>query len=247
VLSAYFDASRTEVSVGIMSVAGYVAPLEEWERVEAEWQEALNYWGLDIFHLSQIEDQFGREKGALCVNYFANIIKNSSLLGIGAAVLEMDWPKAVADAAKYGRTLSLDTYAQSLASAFSVLSKAVSETWPDQGVSVVCDLDRSEDTILGIYREAANMYPSFKGFATGSCRDHIPLQVADLGVGIYRKGWLANYASNWEQGLPRMPAKVPARMTYLGWLNQKDSGKIGGDANIRLIGKNLLKKKFGFV
>jgi hypothetical protein len=58
VLAAYFDASNTEHALGVTSIVGYVAPLEEWARVEAEWAQAEEAWRLvnaGGFHLAELE------------------------------------------------------------------------------------------------------------------------------------------------------------------------------------------------
>jgi hypothetical protein len=58
-LKAYFDGSWNGKPPGITSVAGYVASLAEWERVETEWQRGLDEWSMDRFHLSGLRNIIG--------------------------------------------------------------------------------------------------------------------------------------------------------------------------------------------
>jgi len=87
VLTAYFDASKTEVSLGVTSIVGYVAPLPEWERVEAEWLRAEKDWKLDRFHLTDLPRLIGHEKTPQCIGYFSEIIRNSKLVGLGPCAM----------------------------------------------------------------------------------------------------------------------------------------------------------------
>jgi hypothetical protein len=92
-LKAYFDGSWNGKPPGITSVAGYVASLAEWERVETEWQRGLDEWSMDRFHLSGLRNIIGagEEMAASCIQSFTRIIESSQLCAIGAALLDVDW------------------------------------------------------------------------------------------------------------------------------------------------------------
>jgi hypothetical protein len=189
VLSAFFDASKTEISIGITSVGGYVALVEEWSRLEKEWEEARLYWSLDTFHLADIPKILGNEKGRLCVGYFRRIIRASQLDGIGASLMDKDWNESDwGDCAlrKHG-----SKYEQCLALAFQVLSMHCRQHYPGQPIAVVCDQDAPETDIIRIFREAQIQYELLSTITVGRRRQHIGLQVADLGAGDLRKNWLA--------------------------------------------------------
>ncbi|QQP88767.1 hypothetical protein IGS68_22560 [Skermanella sp. TT6] len=186
-LSAYFDKSATE-PVGVTSVAGYVAPLVEWERVEAEWAEHLAFWGLKRLHFSEIEQDLGREKGILCVKGFESIIAKSSIDAIGAALLDRDWHR---DDWKRDETPKLSSpYEQCLDMVLKCLGKHTEERFPGADVAVFFDQDAAEDCILSVFRTAQINHPHLISANVGSSLRFLPIQCADLGAGMLRKSWL---------------------------------------------------------
>ncbi|MGA9996251.1 MAG: DUF3800 domain-containing protein [Pyrinomonadaceae bacterium] len=63
--SAYFDESGTHDS-RILTVAGYVATVEQWAEFAREWNEVLKKEGVKIFHMKDFENGYGEfteEKG----------------------------------------------------------------------------------------------------------------------------------------------------------------------------------------
>lgn len=50
--TAYFDESGTHEGSRVVAVAGYVALASMWVEFSAQWQLALNDWGLDHFHMT---------------------------------------------------------------------------------------------------------------------------------------------------------------------------------------------------
>jgi hypothetical protein len=203
-LNAYFDYSSTEPA-GITSVAGYVAPLEEWERVEAEWAEGLRYWDIDPFHLANLERNLGREKAELCERYFEKIITDSGLDAIGAALIDADWRQSEWE---HMTTPKLPTaYQQCLDMALECLGQHAGDYFKGHDIAVFCDRDASENSIQAVFENRRVEYQRFVTVTIGGTDKILPLQCADLGAGKLRKSWLeitTNEASElpWG-GLPR--------------------------------------------
>jgi hypothetical protein len=93
VLYAYLDTSYNAPPKGVTSVAGYVAPLEEWISVEGRWETALVKWNLDAFHFSSLSRDVGRTNVSACEGDFAEIINTSDVYAVGAALVNADWTR----------------------------------------------------------------------------------------------------------------------------------------------------------
>jgi hypothetical protein len=132
-LSAYIDASLANQPPRVTVVAGYVAPQDEWVRIEAEWQKGLDEWGLKYFHLAELPHQIGAERAELCERYFAGIIERSRLSAVSAALLNVDWENS-----DWGRdeTARLSTpYEQCLDFALKVVGEFTNEVFPSEPVA----------------------------------------------------------------------------------------------------------------
>lgn len=90
-LRAYFDASKTQVQVGITAIAGYVAPKEAWERLEPLWMKDVAQWNIPRFHRSEVHHRLGRERGDLCIKAFAKLIEPILHDAVWSAVVDEDW------------------------------------------------------------------------------------------------------------------------------------------------------------
>lgn len=189
VLYVYLDASNTEISgPRISSVAGYLAPLDDWQAVEAEWDKALVDWKLKRFHLSHLVRDVGRERAQACLGYFRRIIESSDLMAIGSAVFNDDWWRQ-----DWGEdtTVRLDSpYEQCLDLVLKAIGNATGKEFQGEKVAIVCDLDAPENIIFGAFCRRRKDYPQFTTATIGSSYDVIPLQCADLGAGLLRKSWL---------------------------------------------------------
>jgi len=53
-LRAYLDVSTSQGTVAsrIMCLAGYAAPLDDWERFEYRWRRLVRQAGLEFFHMT---------------------------------------------------------------------------------------------------------------------------------------------------------------------------------------------------
>ena len=192
-LSAYFDLSEThDDKTGITSVAGYVALDTEWEKVGKEWQAALNYWNVgEKFHLSKLKlnPAIGHTNYDLCLGYFSNIIKNSKLHPIGAALYDDDWHQTDWGDITTNRLNS--PYEQCLDLALTALGNFTNTHLRYQGknLAIVCDPDKPDEVISKVFRTQQKKYPQFKSLTTESSHQVVPLQCADLGTGLLRQSW----------------------------------------------------------
>jgi len=60
---AYFDESGTQRGSPVVAVAGFLAPVKQWERFQAEWARVLQQEGLSFFHATDWENRQGQFKG----------------------------------------------------------------------------------------------------------------------------------------------------------------------------------------
>jgi hypothetical protein len=191
--AAYFDKS-SDAARGITSVAGYVASLDEWQAVERRWNSAITYWSrlegfrdLGGFHMSVLERSIGKENAELCVKYFSQILLQSRLQGIGAAILNDDWERS-----DWGdnKTIKLgSTYEQCLDLALDVLARHVNEAYPGKSIDVVCCRDARAHYIEQAFNRKAQQFSLFGTLTTGTGANITLLQCADLGAGTLRLKW----------------------------------------------------------
>lgn len=219
-LYAYFDASNTKQagSLRIGSIAGYVAPLEEWARVEQEWVEALDLWGLETFHYAELPSTIGigHGKAENCAGYFANIIKRSSVHAIGAALDEDDWHEPAWGSIKTKRYKT--PYEQMLSMALQVLAKHVRQEFPGERVQVYCDRDASEEAIVAVFEEAKIASPQqLATVAVGDRHKYRLLQCADLAAGMQRKSWLRFFSPDSDAYWGDFPRPKNGRARFAFW------------------------------
>lgn len=169
-----------------MSVAGYVAPLHEWETLEEIWQRALDFWKIPRFHRAELCDQLGSHMAGLCRLYFVHIVRSLHLYPFGAALPVADWHNP-----SWGnlptRRLS-NPYEQCLYFAFDALGRLMEVEFPDEDVAVVSCIDGPPSNIENVFRLIQPDYPRIVSATIGSPRI-IPLQCADLGAGYLRESW----------------------------------------------------------
>lgn len=187
VLRAALDASACHPR-WIYAVAGYVAPAEAWDDLTPRWQEAVDYWKIPRFHLTDLPKWLGHEKAALCEKNFSRLISDSELHAIGAAVFTADWEKP-----DWGedRTQRFDTaYEQSLWFALNVLAQHCELEFPGQQVAVLLDADAPEFAINAMFRKVQETRPCLESVGVGSSHKRKELQCADLAAGFLRRSWV---------------------------------------------------------
>jgi hypothetical protein len=60
ILHVYLDDSGTHDTSKAVAVGGAVSTAEGWEQFEAEWKEALDGWGLSMFHMREFSHKRGQ-------------------------------------------------------------------------------------------------------------------------------------------------------------------------------------------
>ncbi len=222
ILKSFFDASFTMPS-GITSIGGYLGAAEEWDRVGEEWSENLDYWHLEEFHLVDVVNQLGRERGNLCALTFARILSASKLHGIGVAVDDRDWNE-INDAGGFGG-LYPDCYHFAADMLFGVLDEQMRLELPGDLVSIVFDKDMGDQRqILAMYDAYESRFSKhFGGFAVGNRKLYPSIQCADLAAGTWRKDWLA---STFGGDGPYMQISMSLSSAFRGAAWSKETMKI---------------------
>jgi hypothetical protein len=188
-LKACFDGSWSGKPPGITSVAGYVAPLAEWEKVEAEWRRGLADWGIPRFRASGLDKRMSRDKAELCTLSFERIIENSQLHAIGAALLDTDWHQP--DWGEHSIPKLSSPYEQCLDLAFKVLGTYTRDVFASERVAVFCCMDTAERKIEEVFARKKQEYSNLLNVTIGSGKDIMPLQCADLAASRLRQSWRA--------------------------------------------------------
>lgn len=100
-LSAYFDESGHSRHTDFVSMAGIVAPLQKWERLEIDWKEALKEFELSEWHTSDFAHSLNEykqykgkeEKRREMYSRFMNLIRATDGMPMGAIVSMTAWNK----------------------------------------------------------------------------------------------------------------------------------------------------------
>ena len=201
-LQAYFDASFTD-GPGTTSIGGYVGTEEQWIKVEKAWQENLNLWGIEYFHLAELlsgNTSLGREKGELCALSFARIIYEFSLHHLVSSFRDADWAD---DLKQSSKEYFPESYHICLDMVLKSLSVHMQETFPNDFVAIVMDRDTGHiaaaEKIFWITKQANSQLFSL----TYADRRRFPLlQCPDLLAGEERKAWLS--AQGWTRDETRL-------------------------------------------
>ena len=85
-ISGYFDASGSaeDPSTGILTLAGYVATVEQWAKFERAWESVLSEEGVPDFHMAH----FAHSKGAFSEGWKNNEKRRRSFLEKLVTVIE---------------------------------------------------------------------------------------------------------------------------------------------------------------
>src|SRR5580658_1476391 len=93
-LNAFFDESGTHGYAKVTAIAGYVGTVDQWDRVEGQWQEILAPYaplGLTWWHMADFPDKgqlknVGRAKSEVILKGLVRVIRESELQVIWAGV-----------------------------------------------------------------------------------------------------------------------------------------------------------------
>lgn len=107
-LAGYFDESGTAKDARILSVGGYIAPVDQWKRFQSEWWKVLSKAGLDPsvtpFHMAEFEArkqphmkgktpfaEWSDKKANAVLQALLGVIRKRAAIGVVAAVLVEDY------------------------------------------------------------------------------------------------------------------------------------------------------------
>ncbi len=100
---AYFDESGIDGAHGITLISGVVARLDDWPRINSEWQECIRQDDVPCFHYYECKNQTGAYAGwdwyRRCTPHLdrlAKIVSANAIGGITAAFLG-NWTEATVD------------------------------------------------------------------------------------------------------------------------------------------------------
>jgi hypothetical protein len=209
VLSAYFDRSTaTGKAASLTCVAGYVAPLDEWQRVESAWSEALAEWRIDRFHFAELPNVpgVGQERANQCIKFFSRIVRESGVFAIGSAVVDDEWHLP-----DWGHDTSerfSSPYEKALDSALRLLGEHAKERWPGEPLNVVCDRDAEPETIVRAFSRRQERHSNLADLTIHDRSRRLAnspelraMECADLAVGCLRKSWLQIMAGELEDDM----------------------------------------------
>lgn len=104
VLAGYFDDSGTDATSKVITVAGWVAPVDRWVASCEDWRGALRDNGLTHFRMSEFENLKGKfstwQKDARyfdLIKRLRGIIERTAMFGVGAAVMREDYDAITRD------------------------------------------------------------------------------------------------------------------------------------------------------
>lgn len=95
-LRAYFD--RSEVpKYGAVAVAGWLLPVERWERFEKNWREVLHSFGVSLPHMTDYEGGHGEFQGWLpakkadFMQRLIGVLRQAGPFGVSVGLLKSDF------------------------------------------------------------------------------------------------------------------------------------------------------------
>jgi hypothetical protein len=80
--TAYFDASGSPDQTEVLTVAGFIAPVEQWLFFEKDWKEVLARYGVSSLHMKE----FAHSRGEFC-SWKDDKIKRQSFLSLLIATI----------------------------------------------------------------------------------------------------------------------------------------------------------------
>lgn len=102
-MTAYFDESGTHGASEIITVAGYVASVEQWKKFVEPWAQSLKEVGVDYFHMTDVENMQGqfrgwdKEKQIDFIKKHINIINSYTKFSVASSVVVKDYEELRAE------------------------------------------------------------------------------------------------------------------------------------------------------
>lgn len=100
--SAYFDASGKHKADPAVTIAGFVATVDRWDKFSVAWKAILNTWGVDYFHMSEFVSYKGQyefftkdsEKRKEFINLLSDCIRKHIKKAFSITVITEAWREA---------------------------------------------------------------------------------------------------------------------------------------------------------
>jgi hypothetical protein len=206
VFNSYFDESGTHDGSLIVSMAGLISSYDSWARLEIEWQRILNHRGIDVFHYTDFMarkepyqyDWSNKERDTL-MERLCTTISDNITVGIGISVFRDEYEQVLTPSLK---AEFKDPYFFCL---FSCLHFFL--TWEGNFNKITLPyplqflFDRKPayegyaagifyDVIRQLRRAQVSGANKYGDMAFGSKDTHVPLQAADLLVGVATRNFL---------------------------------------------------------
>lgn len=224
--TAYFDESGTHDNSQVVAVAGYVAVASCWVEFSAQWQIALDEWGLDHFHMTDFAvkappyDKWTELERRQRLTRLIGIINEHVLGSVGILI-----PKNAFDEIFSARAKSIcgGAYGLATAACWMDLAEIMREKAIDGWVSYVFEAGAPGAgeiaKVFGANLKDLEQQERLRllSLRFEDKRNFLPLQAADLlAYELYRD---LPREVGWERKTPRYPltalAAVPRRWGYL--------------------------------
>ena len=106
VLHGYFDESGTHSNSKAISVAGYLATSDQWQKFDVEWKQAMEDFELEFFHMTDFVarrapyDKWDDDQRRERLSRLIELINGNVFAGIGFALPMSEYYKAFSKRAK---------------------------------------------------------------------------------------------------------------------------------------------------
>lgn len=227
VLHGYFDESGTHEDSDSIVLAGFLSTIDQWERFETEWNEALAEYELSFFHMTDFAVKAGvyadwtEDVRRARLGHLMGIIGNYTIRSYGVSLSKKIFEAAFSTSAQ--RFID-SPYSFAAKCCFllvaSDLRQMGSEVW---ATHVLEDGARGKGEVLAAY-EALTEIPNGKdstrilSLRFEDKRNFVPLQAADiLAYELYKEHPNQTGQRDSEQRMPfHLLFQMPHTWIYLG-------------------------------
>lgn len=111
VYHGYMDESGTHDNSEVVAVAGYLATYEQWNAFEKEWNEAMRYFRVDDFHMTDFEAHkaefanlgwWTNNRRAAFMERITGICQRHTIIGLGCAIVREQYERILPQSLQEG-------------------------------------------------------------------------------------------------------------------------------------------------
>jgi hypothetical protein len=188
-LHGYFDESGTHSGSQAVSVAGYLSTAEGWATFEREWGDALKWYSLPQFHMTDFVARrppyagWSQDERESRLTHLIDIINRNVLAGIGFSLPTQEYYSTFSKAAKrYAGGL----YGIAAISCFIDAAKAVEREHPDARVKFIFEQGvEGRGKVMKVFDQVCSNSDMRCGYrlhslAYDSKARKVPFQAADI-------------------------------------------------------------------